>query len=64
MSQYTARLTFVAFAALALLSQGVAVAQDRAAWMRQARWGVMTHYYLSPNATYDKPVGAKSHGDR
>jgi len=37
--------TTISIAGLAVLSwTAFAAAQDRAAWMQQARWGVMTHY--------------------
>src|SRR4030042_1101394 len=46
MSQSTCRpfLFCLALVALLVVPQRTADAQDRAAWMKEARWGVMTHY--------------------
>src|SRR5262245_26882329 len=38
-------LSWLAVGVMAICcARGAAHAQDRAAWMRDARWGVMTHY--------------------
>src|SRR5262245_44809733 len=47
----------LSFAVAALLSWSAAAASDRAAWMRQARWGVMTHYLADWIArVYNEPM--------
>ena len=43
----------------ALLVHGQDGRQDRAAWMRQARWGVMTHYLADWIARGEKMSGGK-----
>ena len=43
------------FIALLLMSFSVLNAQDRAAWMKEARWGVMTHYLADWIARADAP---------
>src|SRR5262249_55283496 len=45
----------LAVAAALVALPGPATAQDRAAWIRDARWGVMTHYLADWIARTDTP---------
>ena len=48
-----ARIREVGLIIALLLSAGAASAQDRSAWMKAARWGVMTHYLADWRARVD-----------
>ncbi len=41
---FTTKRILITALAILFFSTGTATAQDRAAWMSQAKWGVMTHY--------------------
>ena len=55
------RLGVPLIALLLLLSTRTASAQDRAAWMKDARWGVMTHYLADWRARSDHEPASVEH---
>ncbi len=54
------RPSFFSIVAIALIALSAPLnGQDRAAWMKQAKWGVMTHYLSDWIARSEKMTGGK-----
>jgi hypothetical protein len=55
------RFGFLPVALLLLFSSRPSAAEDRAAWMKNARWGVMTHYLADWRARADREPASVEH---